>query len=200
MSTPNEQHLDRDAEIITFPGTTDQPETEAVHATAERLTDDSVSAGGTVLEGEVLDSTGTRLYSFPKAAPVDHFPTAEEITHVVSGGGALAHPLVTAAPELAGATRPPPRQAVNGSTPVPLGKLNDFHGFPAPAPASLLAWRYSDASGFEAQRRLAKGVVVIPPLGATTTSCSATGFPSSPTPTSSTPSPAVASTSASGSC
>ncbi|GAB3671253.1 FtsK/SpoIIIE domain-containing protein [Saccharopolyspora tripterygii] len=70
MSTPNEQHLDHSAEIITFPGTTEQPESEAVHATAERLTDDSVSAGGTVLEGEVLDSEGAPAGELVRRGPV----------------------------------------------------------------------------------------------------------------------------------
>jgi hypothetical protein len=86
-------------------------------------------------------------------------------TRVLNASGALSHPLVTAAPELGGTARPPARAAVNGSTPIPIGALNEFHGFPLETPASLLAWRYTDSSSFEAKKRsVTGGAVVIPPL------------------------------------
>ncbi|MEB3368061.1 FtsK/SpoIIIE domain-containing protein [Saccharopolyspora mangrovi] len=53
MSTPNEQHLDRDAEIITFPGSQEQ-DSEPVQATAERLTE-AVTSTDEVVDAELVE-------------------------------------------------------------------------------------------------------------------------------------------------
>ncbi|HEV3000606.1 MAG TPA: hypothetical protein VGW75_07695 [Solirubrobacteraceae bacterium] len=94
--------------------------------------------------------------------------TVEVLTDVLDAGAtALAHPLVTLLPELAGADRPPARRPVGGVTPLPLGPLNAFHGFPPAAPVSQLEWRYDDAAAFEARRRRPRPVVAVPALGTT---------------------------------
>lgn len=94
--------------------------------------------------------------------------TVAVLTHVLSADGtALAHPLADLLPELAAADPPPARRAIDGVTPLPLGALNAFHGFPPAAPVSQLEWRYDDAAAFEARRRRPRPVVAVPALAAT---------------------------------
>jgi hypothetical protein len=66
------------------------------------------------------------------------------VTHVVTEGK-LAHPLLTVAPELAGASRPGPLASVAGSVRIPVGPLATLHTYGS----GKKKWRYLENGAFD---------------------------------------------------
>ena len=117
---------------------------------ARRLTFKILNASGQVLDPLYY------LYIFmqqmllpPTSRPMN------SLTAIIDSSGNLVHPLITLYPALINATGPTGWKEISGQTPLPLGYLADYHGYPKDSSVALLDWHYTNDSIFEAQAHVA---------------------------------------------
>ncbi len=117
-------------------------------ARARRITFTTVDAGNQLLNPLYYLNIYMQQMLLPAATR-----SVTAITAVLNGT-VIDHPLVTLFPVLGNASPPVAREQINGQFMFPLRALNNYHGYPADAPNSLLEWRYSNDVHFEPRARV----------------------------------------------